>query len=287
MLNLFGKKNDSDDGFQEPRPFGPYQLEELINTGGMANLWLATNPEGRTVALRLLLPQLKNDATSRKRFVAGCEVLQRVHQHECIIHYVEHGLLQGQHFLVMEYLEGLNLKQAMVEEDLDLGALIGNILIDSAEALEHVHDCGFMHLDFKPENILVTRNGNVRLLDFDLALPRPETPGKLKKNPGTPAYMAPEQLQGEAVDHRADIFAYGVMAYEVLTNQKPFQGQTSSEILRRQIKRGTEFKAPRDINPNIPTSLEKVILKALEPDPLRRHGHISMMVHELKQSLYL
>jgi serine/threonine-protein kinase len=84
----------------------------------------------------------------------------------------------------MEYLEGLNLKQAMVEEDLDLGALIGNILIDSAEALEHVHDCGFMHLDFKPENILVTRNGNVRLLDFDLALPRPETPGKLKKKPG-------------------------------------------------------------------------------------------------------
>ena len=72
----------------------------------------------------------------------------------------------------MEYLEGLNLKQAMVDETMDLGGLIGNILIDSAEALEHVHDTGFMHMDFKPENILISRNGNVRLLDFDLSMPR-------------------------------------------------------------------------------------------------------------------
>ena len=287
MLNIFGKKQGGGDGFEGPGAFGPYQLEELINTGGMAHLWLGTNPEGQTVAVRLLRADLKHDSLSRKRFVAGCEILQRVHDHACIIHYVEHGILQGQHFLVMEYLEGLNLKQAMVDETMDLGGLIGNILIDSAEALEHVHDTGFMHMDFKPENILVSRNGNVRLLDFDLSMPRPESPAKLKKSAGTPAYMAPEQLLGEPVDHRADIFAYGVMAFEVLTGQKPFVGHSSTDILKRQVKRGSEFKTPRSLNPEIPLPLEKIILKSLECDPLKRYAHISLLVHELKQCLYV
>jgi len=287
MLKFFGNKGGSDDSPIGPGPFGPYQLQELINTGGMADLWLATNPEGQTVAVRLLLSKLKADGVARKRFIAGCEILAAVHEHEYLIHYVEHGKLQGQHFLVMEYVEGLNLKEAMADETMDLSDLIGNILIDSAEALEHVHDCGYMHLDFKPENILVSRNGNVRLLDFDLSQPRPETPVKLQKNPGTPAYMPPEQLQREPVDHRVDIFAYGVMAYEVLTGQKPFQGTTPDEILRRQLQRGAEFKAPRDLNPHIPVALEKSILKAIEADPNKRHGHISVLLHELKTALYV
>ena len=287
MLNLFGRKNPSEGEAVGPGPFGPYQLHELINSGGMADLWLATNPEGQTVAVRLLLSKLKTDTVARKRFIAGCEILKDVHNHEYIIHYVEHGKLHGEHFLVMEYVEGLNLKEAMADETMDLSNLIGNILIDSAEALEHVHDCGYIHLDFKPENILVSRNGNVRLLDFDLSQARPETPIKLQKNPGTPAYMAPEQLQREAIDHRVDIFAYGVMAYEVLTGQKPFQGQSPDEILRKQIHRGKDFIPPRDVNPHIPVGVEKSILKALEPDPNRRHGLVSVLLHELKTALYV
>ena len=287
MLNFFGKKNRSSDDPVGPGPFGPYQLQELINSGGMADLWLATNPEGQTVAVRLLLSKLKGYSIARKRFIAGCEILASVHDHDYLIHYVEHVKLQGQHFLVMEYVEGLNLKEAMADETMDLSDLIGNILIDSAEALEHVHDCGYMHLDFKPENILISRNGNVRLLDFDLSQPRPETPVKLQKNPGTPAYMAPEQLQREPLDHRVDIFAYGVMAYEVLTGQKPFQGQTPDEILRKQLNRGNDFTNPRDLNQNIPIGLEKSILKALESDHNKRHGLVSVLLHELKTALYV
>src|SRR4029077_7989609 len=104
---------------------------------------------------------------------------------------------------------------------------VAQILIDMASALEHMHENGYMHLDFKPENVLVTRNGRVRLVDFDLAQPIPEKPKKLtKKNPGTPAYMAPEQLLGEPISNRVYIFAYGGTAYELLTNQKPFPGAT-------------------------------------------------------------
>src|SRR5690606_36894862 len=97
---------------------------------------------------------------------------------------------------------------------------VANILIDMALAIEHVHDSGFMHLDFKPENILVTRNANLRLVDFDLAQEIPEKPKKFSRNPGTPAYMPPDQLQHQAIDHRADIYAYGVIAYELLASRK-------------------------------------------------------------------
>jgi serine/threonine-protein kinase len=144
-----------------------------------------------------------------------------------------------------------------------------------------------MHLDFKPENVLVTRNGSVRLVDFDLAQQIPEKPQKFsKKNPGTPAYMAPEQLLGQPISHRADIFSYGVAAYELLTNQKPFPGDSPGEILSKQINR-TEFVSPRQFNPDMPLALEKVILRCLEQEPERRYPFIGVMVRELQAALYV
>ena len=150
-----------------------------------------------------------------------------------------------------------------------------------------MHENGYMHLDFKPENVLVTRNGKVRLVDFDLAQPIPEKPKKLtKKNPGTPAYMAPEQLPGEPISHRVDIFSYGVAAYELLTNQKPFPGETPGEILKKQLDR-SGFVAPRQYNPDLPANLEKVILKCLEREPERRYPFIGVMSRELQAALYV
>ncbi len=143
-----------------------------------------------------------------------------------------------------------------------------------------------MHLDFKPENVLVTRNASVRLADFDLALPIPKEPKKLSKNPGTPAYMAPEQLLGEPVDQRADIFAFGVAAYELLTNHKPFPGETPAEIVAAQKNRAA-FAPPRQHNPDMPPTLEKVILKCLQQEPDKRYLFMTVLVHELKTALYV
>jgi serine/threonine-protein kinase len=144
-----------------------------------------------------------------------------------------------------------------------------------------------MHLDFKPENVLITRSASVRLVDFDLAQRIPEKPIKLSENPGTPAYMSPQQLQREPIDHRADIFAYGVAAYEVLTGRKPFPGDTPDEILRKQLDRRNSFIPPRDLNPDLPVSLEKSILKCLEHDPDKRYPITSVLVHDLKSALYI
>ncbi len=284
MLNLLKKSREVDPA--QPGPFGPYQLQELINSGGMADIWLATDARGKTHALRRLHERLRYDFTARRRFIRGCEVLEKVQDHECVIGYVEHGKIDGQYYLVMEYVEGANLKELYARHDLVLLENVAQILIDMATGLEHVHESGFMHLDFKPENVLISRNGNVRLVDFDLAQEISDKPVKIKKNPGTPAYMAPEQLSGQTIDQRVDVFAFGVSAYELLTNQKPFPGETSAEILRAQLDRNG-FVEPRQLNPDLPANLEKVVLKCLEREPDKRYPFLSVLVRDLQSALYV
>jgi len=269
----------------QPMAFGQYYLHELINSGGMASIWLATDQYKKPFALRRLHDQLKYNFIARRRFVHGCEVLAKIHHHEGIIGYIEHGKIEGTLYLLMEFVESSNLKLLFARTDPVLVENLGNILIDSAVALEHVHDSGFMHLDFKPENILVTRSGSIRLVDFDLAQPKPEKPKKMSRNPGTPAYMAPEQLQRHPIDHRVDIFAFGVMAYELLTYQKPFEGETAEAILESQLNK--PLPPPREINGDIPEGLENIILKCLARNPNDRYPYMSVLTRDLKTVLYL
>jgi serine/threonine-protein kinase len=187
----------------------------------------------------------------------------------------------------MEYVEASNLKELYARHDPVLLENVAQILIDMAVGLEHMHETGYMHLDFKPENVLVTRNASVRIVDFDLAQPIPETPRKVSgKNPGTPAYMAPEQLLGQPISQRVDIFSFGVAAYELLTNLKPFPGETPAEIVRKQMDR-SEFVTPRELNPDLPLALDKVILRCLELEPEKRYPFMAVLVLELKAALYV
>jgi serine/threonine-protein kinase len=266
--------------------FGRFYLQELINSGGMADIWLATDSKNKPYALRRMHERYRFNLFARRRFLRGCEILARIPDHEQIIGYVEHGKVKGQPYLLMEYVEASNLKELYAHSDPILIENVAQIIIDMASGLEHMHDNGYMHLDFKPENVLVTRNAGVRLVDFDLAQPISDKPVKLKKNPGTPAYMAPEQLQGDGVTHRVDIFAFGVAAYELLTNQKPFPGETPAEILSKQLNRAG-FISPRGHNPDLPADLEKIILKCLESDPGRRYPFIGVMARELRAALYV
>ncbi|MBM4094408.1 MAG: hypothetical protein FJ276_34120 [Planctomycetes bacterium] len=119
-----------------------------------------------------------------------------------------------------------------------------------------------------------------------MAQPIPEKPKKMWKNPGTAAYMAPEQLQRKRIDRRVDIFAFGVAAYELLTNQKPFPGETPAEILKNQLDR-SDFAVPRQYNPQLPENLEKTILKCLEHEPDKRYPFMSVLVRDLKAALYV
>jgi serine/threonine-protein kinase len=269
-----------------PEQFGAYELHELVNSGGMADLYLATNERKETLAIRRLHKSGTFDFTEKKRFLRGCDILSKIHQNEFVIGYIEHGKINGSLYMAMEYIEGNNLKLLAADSDPVLTENIGNVLIESAQALDHVHDSGFIHLDFKPENILLSRNASLRLIDFDLSIPRPEEPIRTKNNPGTPAYMSPEQLLRQPIDHRVDIFAFGVMAFELLTGQKPFPGETADDILRLQVNRAA-FKNPRDLNPDIPIALEKIILKCLEQEMVKRYPLTTVLVRDLQAALYV
>lgn len=270
-----------------PGRFSRFYLQELINSGGMADIWLVTDDRQKPYALRRMHDKYRFNFSARRRFVRGCEIHSKIGDHEHIIGYYEHGKAEGQLYCLMEYLEAPNLKDLYARQDPVLGEHIAQILIDMAEALEHMHQNGFMHMDFKPENVLVTQNAAVRLVDFDLAQPIPDKPTKLTKtNPGTPAYMAPEQLKGEPLTQHVDIFAFGVTAYELLTNTKPFPGETPTDILQRQKDR-SEFVEPSNFNSDIPAALEKIILRCIENEPNDRHPYMGVLVRELKDALYV
>lgn len=265
---------------------GQYTLHERINSGGMSEIWLATDPSGAQVAVRILMNNSTFAFTERKRFLTGCETLQACQDQKFIIGYIEHGKWDGELALAMEYVEGENLKLLLGAGDPVLTENLAQVLIDFATALEVVHDRGFMHLDVKPENVLLSRNGSLRLIDFDLAQPIPSPPRKLDRNPGTPGYMSPEQLQRQPVDQHADIWAWGVSAFELLTLRKPFPGETPDEVLRLQLDR-TDFLRPRQLNGDIPAELERIILRCLAVEVAQRHHLMSVVVHELRQALYV
>ena len=279
-------QNKTGDELKQERFAGKFYPHELINSGGMAEIWLVTDTRGKPFALRKLKKELRFNLLARRRFLRGCEVLSKLNQSEFIIGYIEHGKADGVYYMLMDYVEASNLKELFARQDPLLTENIAQILIDMATGLEHVHESGYMHLDFKPENVLVTRNGNVRLIDFDLAQPIPEKPVKLAKNPGTPGYMAPEQLKRDPIDPRADIFAFGVSAYELVTNHKPFPGDSPGEILAAQLNAAGPIPV-REHNPDIPPALEQVIHKCLQREPDRRYPFMSVLVRDLENALYV
>ena len=270
-----------------PHLFGPYSLHELINRGGTAEIWTATDTDGNTHALRRLLGNGTVDKEARKQFLHGCEVLEKIAGHPFIIGLHGHGKIDGVDYTLLERVIGWNLKQLITRNDPVLGEFVGNILIDSAIALEHLHEKGFIHLDFKPENILVTQEGDIRLVAFDLAHPLPKKPPGMPSNAGTPAYMAPEQIRHEPLDQRADIYSFGVMAYEVLTFRKPFVGETPEAVLRKQLDEKHPVTPPRELNDDIPIAVERIILKCMERDPENRYPNAHVLVAQLQQALYL
>ena len=266
----------------EPEKFGRFYLRELLNSGGMADIWLVSDERRKNYALRRLKKEFRFNFTARRRFTRGNEILSKLSDCQNIVGYVEHG----SDYLLMDYVEADNLKLLFAKHDPVLTENVAQILIDMATGLNDVHENGYMHLDFKPENVLVSRNGAVRLIDFDMAQPLPEKPVKFAKNPGTPGYMAPEQLRREGIDGRTDIFAFGVSAYELLTNKKPFPGESPGEILAAQLQPDGPIPL-RELNPGVPPALEKVVLKCLERAPERRHPFTGVLLRELQNALYV
>jgi serine/threonine-protein kinase len=202
--------------------------------------------------------------------------------HPNIVHAYAEGKFRGQRYAVLEYVDGTNLKDRILRTDPLLVVYRRQLLCGMAAALAHVHERGFLQLDFKPENVLVPRTYEPKLIDFDLAVTRPSVPRRFSSVAGTVAYLAPEQIAGEPVDERADIFAFGITAYEMITGKKPVTANTREEMLAKYTSFNEHLVPLRSRAPDLPAAIERVILKCLEMDVERRYPLMSLVVRDLQ-----
>jgi serine/threonine-protein kinase len=265
----------------ENKKFGSYRLLERIAKGGLATIWLASGSGGEVVALRVMHDNFRTGSSGPKLFRRGCEVMESLPGHPNIVRFISKGKEKGHEFIVIEYIEGCCLREMMVRKDSRLDEILSDIVVELAAALEHLHDNGFMHLDIKPENLIISRSGTSYLCDFDTAHLIPDKPSKVEKKSGTPFYMSPELMNGWKFDHRADIYAFGVTIYELLTGVKPFEGQTQKAMLANQLNQRYRIRELRNFNSNIPVKLDELIVRCLDFVPEKRPPNMTVLVREI------
>lgn len=271
---------------QVPASCGPYRLVDRLGHGAMAQVYRGLAPDGREVAVKLLHPHLTGDEGFLARFHREAEAAGRL-DHPHIVKILDYGREGDLHYLVMELVDGPSL-QAMLRDrthpltPAEAVALIAPL----ADALDYAHRQGVIHRDVKPSNILL-RGGRLDdpvLTDFGVARMVEATvatqAGALL---GTPAYMAPEQGEGKPGDERSDIYALGVILYELLTGQPPFQADSPYAVILRHIH--TPPPPPRSLRPDLPPALEAVVLRALEKDPAARYPSAAAFAAALTASL--
>jgi serine/threonine protein kinase len=253
---------------------GPYEIQAAIVVGGMGEVYEARDTRlDRTVAIKVLPAEISADPDRRARFKREAKTIAGLsHPHICTLFDV--GEHEGSLFLVMELLDGESLRTRLCQSRAAMPAIV-DTAIQLADALECAHAKGIIHRDLKPENIHITTRGTAKLLDFGIAKLATEqaaataalTTTRAGTGPvalGTVAYMSPEQVRGEPLDTRTDLFSLGVVLYEMATGTAPFRGATSGAVLGEILTMAPT--APVRLNPNVPADLERLINKLLEKD---------------------
>jgi len=262
--------------------FGPYKITEKLGEGGMAVVYKGYQQSlNRNVAIKVLRQELAQDEEFVTRFRREALAVADL-DHPNILHVYDAGFVQGMYYIVMAYVDGGSLREMVGHGPLEPEYAV-SIVSQIADALQHAHQRGIVHRDIKPNNILLSRDGRPLLADFGIAKALHESSGLTRTGMsiGTPEYMAPEQIQGQKVDGRTDIYALGIVLYEMLVGWAPFASTTPVAALYKQVN---EPPPPlRQANINVPSWLEPVVAKALAKSPVERYQQASDFADALRQ----
>ena len=259
---------------------GRYEIDSVLGQGGMAKVFRGTDQVlGRTVAIKVLSPQFADDAQFVARFRREAQAAAALNQPN-IVGVFDTGSQGDVHFIVMEYVEGRTLRDVIRAEGPLLPERAAEIADAVARALETAHEAGMVHRDIKPGNIMLTSDGEVKVMDFGIA--RTSTGDTLTQTAavlGTASYLSPEQAQGQPVDARSDLYSLGCVLYEMTTGRPPFSGDSPVAIAYKHVK--DDPVAPSRINPDVPSDLEAVILKSMAKNPANRYQTAAEMRQDL------
>lgn len=269
------------DKFIGTRLDGRYEITELVGEGGMANVYRAVDVlDNRIVAVKILKKEYSENEEFLRRFRNESKAIA-VMSHPNIVKIYDMGFSDRLQYIVMEYIDGITLKEYMDSEHILNWKDAVHFVIQILRALQHAHNRGIVHRDIKPQNIMLLTDGTIKVMDFGIAkFAREESRTATDQAIGTVHYISPEQARGDATDAKSDIYSVGVMFYEMLTGCKPFDTDNPVSIAVMHMQNVPE--RPRNINPNIPSGLEEIIMHAMEKDPAKRYQSADEMIQDLE-----
>ena len=257
-----------------------YEILERIGTGGMAVVYKAKcHRLNRLVALKILKSDLAQDEDFRRRFNAESQaVAQLSHPNIVSVYDVSRG--GDTEYIVMELIDGITLKQYMEKRGQLNWRESLHFITQIMRGLSHAHSRGIVHRDIKPQNVMVLRDGSVKVADFGIACLENSAQTLTQEALGSVHYISPEQARGERTDARSDIYSAGVVMYEMLTERLPFEGDSAVSVAIQHLS--AVPLAPRELNPEIPAQLELICMKAMTPDLSRRYASADAMIADLE-----
>ena len=257
-----------------------YRLERKLGSGGMADVWLAEDQElGRHVAVKILHERYANDEQFVERFRREATHAAGL-SHPNIVSIYDRGVAGGSYYIVMEYIEGRTLKELIVTRGPCPVPVAISYTRQILAALRYAHKNGIIHRDIKPHNVLVDREGRVKVADFGIARAGASEMTEAGSIVGTAQYLSPEQARGAPVDESSDLYSTGIVLYELLTGTVPFTGETPVEIAMKHLSQTPE--APSARRPDIPHDLDLVVLRALAKEPAERYRTAAELDRDLE-----
>ena len=258
-----------------------YEILEVIGVGGMAVVYKARcHRLNRLVAIKILKDDYCQDEEFRRRFHAEGQAVAMV-SHPNIVSVYDVSSSQDADFIVMELIDGISLKQYMEKKGILNWKETLHFAMQIGKALEHAHSKGIVHRDIKPHNIMVLKNGSVKVADFGIARVMSESHTLTREALGSVHYISPEQAKGGRVDDRSDIYSLGVVMYEMIAGRPPYNGESPVAVAIQHINGGA--KMPSTLNPNIPGGLEQIIMKAMALEPASRYDSASAMLADMDE----